>query len=98
MLKELDLIALTEHIPMDGIWHIPTNSPLRGESGPESGLLPGDVGTIVYVQGGGEAFEVEFLETDGMTVAIATVLPRQARLATDEDLAKDRFGKRSLPA
>ena len=59
------------------------------------GLRPGDVGTVVYVQGNGEAFEVEFLEPDGYTVAIATVLPSQARLATKEDLANYRFWKRS---
>lgn len=67
------------------------------EQSPESelrsvgGLKAGDVGTIVYVQGGGEAFEVEFTEPGGRTVAIATIQASQARRATKEDIANCRF-------
>lgn len=91
MLKELDVITLTDHIPLDCIWDIPPGSPLFDTGSREAGLRPGDVGMVVYVQGNGEAFEVEFLKPDGHTVAIATVLPSQARPATEEDLANDRF-------
>ena len=47
----------------------------------ERDLKAGDVGTIVHVYPGGEAFEVEFLALDGDTAALATVLPSQVRVA-----------------
>ena len=58
MLKELDVITLTDHIPLDCIWDIPPGSPLFDTGSREAGLRPGDVGMVVYVQGNGEAFEV----------------------------------------
>ena len=95
MFKELDVVALTSQIPLEDIWDVPDYSPLlRQNSDQPSGLLPGDTGTIVYVQGGGEAFEVEFVEPGGYTVAIATVKPSQMRLATVEDSAECRFRKK----
>ena len=84
MFKELDVIALTSPIPRDCIWDIPSGSPLAQN---EEGLRKGDIGTIVCVQGDGEAFDVEFLEPGGRTVAIATVLASQARPATRRDIA-----------
>ena len=74
MFKELDAIVLTTEIPLDHIWDVPPGSPLlEDDSNSGGGLKAGDVGTIVYIQGNGEAFEVEFLKSDGYTVAIATV-------------------------
>ena len=95
MFKDLDAIVLTTEISLDHIWDIPPGSPLLENGSPRGGLQAGDVGTIVYIQGDGEAFEVEFLKPDGYTVAIATVLPSQARLATKEDRANYRFGEKS---
>ena len=95
MFNELDCVTLTAPIALEKTWDIPQGSPLRDPAQPEKGLLPGDVGTIVYVQGGGAAFEVEFLEPGGYTVALATVLPDQIRLATPEDLAADRFYRKA---
>ena len=95
MFKELDLVTLTVPIPIDRIWDIPSDSPLLKDGNPVEGLLPGDVGTIVYVQGNGEAFEVEFLEPSGYTVAIATIYPSQMRPATKYDLDNDRFWKKA---
>ena len=95
MFKELDVIVLTTEIPLDHIWDVPPGSPLIENGNQGKRLQVGDVGTIVYIQGSGEAFEVEFLKPDGYTVAIATVLPSQARLATEEDRANYRFGKKS---
>ena len=46
---------------------------------PEEGLKAGDVGTVVHVHKGGEAFEVEFITLDGETVAVATLLASQVR-------------------
>ncbi len=92
MFKELDVIVLTSEIPLGHIWDIPPSSALIENGNPRAGLKAGDVGTIVYIQGNGEAFDVEFLDPDsGSTIAIATVSPSQARLATREDIANYRF-------
>jgi hypothetical protein len=91
VLNELDVVALTGDVPPDQIWQIPCYSPLRHDGTATEGLIPGDVGTIVYVQGGGEAFEVEFLQKGGYTVALVTLLPSQLRPATNEDLDNYRF-------
>lgn len=88
MFKELDVIALTTEVPLDHIWDVPDTSPLIEKRNRGDGLKVGDVGTIVCVQGNGEALEVEFLGPDGNTMAIATISPSQARLATEEDLTK----------
>lgn len=92
MFKELDVIALTTEISPDSIWEIPPSSPLSKNR--RKGLEVGDIGTIVYIQGDGEALEVEFLDPDGNTVAIATISPSQARPAK-EDLTKR--SRRSRP-
>ena len=57
---------------------------------PAKGLEAGDVGTIVHIHPGGEALVVEFMTLDGDTVAIATVLPSQARPVTDQDITHAR--------
>ena len=92
--NEFDLVALTESITLSDAGHVPEDSPLRKTGRVEEGLLPGDVGTIVDVCGGGEAFIVEFLETDGCLIALPTVYPNQIRLATEDDLENDSFRKR----
>ena len=56
----------------------------------EEVLKSGDVGTIVHLHPGGDAFVVEFMALDGGTVAIATVLPSQARPITGEDMTHAR--------
>ena len=91
MFKELDVVVLTTEIPLNHTWDIPSSSPLIKNGNPKEGLKAGDVGTIVYIQGNGEAFDVEFLNPDGGTVAIATVLASQVRLASREDIANYRF-------
>ncbi len=53
-------------------------------------LKAGDVGTIVHVHRGGEAFEVEFLALDGNTAVLATVRSSQARPVTGADLTHAR--------
>lgn len=40
---------------------------------PETGLHAGDVGAIVHVYGQGDAYEVEFVDGDGSTVALLTL-------------------------
>ena len=40
---------------------------------PESGLHAGDVGAVVHVYRQGAAYEVEFVDGDGTTVALMTL-------------------------
>jgi len=40
---------------------------------PAYGLIAGDIGTVVQVYRDGEAFEVEFMTTDGRTLAVETL-------------------------
>jgi hypothetical protein len=40
---------------------------------PESGLFSGDVGAIVHVYGHRAAYEVEFVDGDGTTIALMTL-------------------------
>jgi hypothetical protein len=57
----------------------------------DKGLRSGDVGTIVHVHPGGQAFVVEFMALSGDTLAVATVLPTQARPITDQDITHARM-------
>lgn len=40
---------------------------------PVYGLIAGDIGTVVQVYADGEAYDVEFLTTDGRTLAVETL-------------------------
>jgi glutaminase len=40
---------------------------------PAYGLIAGDIGTVVQVYANGAAYEVEFLTTDGRTLAVETL-------------------------
>ena len=57
---------------------------------PESGLKRGDVGTVVLVHGDGEAFEVEFVDYDGRTVALLTLDHTQVRTLHAGDIPHAR--------
>jgi Domain of unknown function (DUF4926) len=72
MIRELDLVALRESIP-------------------DQGLKAGDVGTVVFVHQKGEAFEVEFINADGETFAIATLGSSQVRRALKKEIAQTRL-------
>ena len=67
MFKEHEQIVLT--------------SDVAGDYGEE--LKPGDVGVIIHIHPGGEAFVVEYFTVDGDTADIATVLASQARPVLD---------------
>ena len=56
----------------------------------EEGLKAGDVGTIVHMYPGGDAFIVEFLTLDGDTIALVDLLPSQARPVTSRDVTHAR--------
>jgi hypothetical protein len=53
---------------------------------PGSGLEVGDVGVVVHVHRGGEAYEVEFLTLEGETVGIETLSAEQIRAASRRDM------------
>ena len=59
-----------------------------GDEGEE--LKSGDVGTIIHIHPDEEALVVEFMSLDGDTVAIAIVLPSQARPVTNADFTHAR--------
>ena len=46
---------------------------------PESGLHTGDVGAIVHVYRRGAAYEVEFVDGDGSTIALITLASNDVR-------------------
>ena len=46
---------------------------------PDSGLYAGDVGAIVHVYGQGTAYEVEFVDGDGTTIALITLKSEAVR-------------------
>jgi hypothetical protein len=56
----------------------------------EAGLEPGDVGTVVHVYSGGEAFEVEFVTLTGDTVAVLTVDRDEVRSVQSRELTHAR--------
>ena len=56
----------------------------------DSGLMRGDVGTVVLVHRDGEAFEVEFVDYDGQTVALLTLDQVQVRALHAGDLPHAR--------
>lgn len=45
----------------------------------DHGLHSGDVGTVVGVYGNGKAYEVEFVDGDGSTIALLTLDPTAIR-------------------
>ena len=63
-------------------------SDVAGDEGVK--LKAGDVGVIIHIHPGGEAFVVEFFTVDGDTADIATVLSSQARPVADTDIVHAR--------
>ena len=62
---------------------------------PEHGLCAGDVGTIVLVHRGGEAYEVEFVTRGGETLAVLTLAHGEVRPFTDREVLHARDLARS---
>ena len=60
------------------------------EDVPEHGLKAGDVGTIVLVHAGANAFEVEFATLAGDTVAVLTLSPTAIRAFREREIAHVR--------
>ena len=47
-----------------------------------SGLKAGDAGAVVHCYGGGSRFEVEFVASDGTTIALLTLAAEEIRPVT----------------
>ena len=56
----------------------------------ESGLVAGDVGTVVHIYSDGQGYEVEFVTLDGRTAAVATLEARQIRPTTGREITHAR--------
>jgi hypothetical protein len=52
----------------------------------KSGLEAGDVGIVVHIHDGGEAYEVEFVTLAGTTRTIETLSAHQVRAAGNQDI------------
>jgi len=60
---------------------------------PDAGLTAGDVGAVVFVHGEGDAYEVEFVDGDGTTIALVTLDASEVRpVAAGEILHARRRG------
>ena len=57
---------------------------------PNEGLEAGDVGTVVHIYKGGQAYEVEFVTLDGKTAAVATLDASQVRPVSSRDITHTR--------
>ncbi len=57
---------------------------------PGKKLKAGDVGTVVMVHKGGEAFEVEFMTLSGETFALETLRADEVRPARSQEVAQAR--------
>jgi hypothetical protein len=57
---------------------------------PTVGLYAGDVGAIVHVHGQGKAYEVEFVDGDGTTVALLTLDAEEVRPIASGELLHAR--------
>ncbi len=57
---------------------------------PGEGLKAGDVGTVIHIYRGGEAFEVEFMNLEGGTIAIITVPAGNVRAVSKKDIIHAR--------
>ena len=53
---------------------------------PELGLEAGDVGMVVHIYRGGDAYEVEFLTLEGETVGLATLPADQVRSSNKHEI------------
>jgi hypothetical protein len=57
---------------------------------PESGLHAGDVGAVVHVYRQGAAYEVEFVDGDGTTIALMTLDSKDVRQIGQGELLHTR--------
>jgi hypothetical protein len=57
---------------------------------PEHGLRRGDLGAVVHVYRGGNAFEIEFVTAEGRTVAVLTLEAADVRPMSNKEILHAR--------
>jgi len=57
---------------------------------PAEGLVVGDVGTVVLIYRGDQAYEVEFMTLEGKTAAVITLEASQVRPVRHREIAHAR--------
>ena len=57
---------------------------------PESGLAAGDVGRVINSYEKGASFRVEFVNLNGVVIAVETLLAQQVRLVNQQDMVHSR--------
>jgi hypothetical protein len=57
---------------------------------PGAGLYAGDVGAVVHMHGQGKAYEVEFVDGDGTTIALLTLDAEHVRPIASGELLHAR--------
>lgn len=65
---------------------------------PASGLLAGDIGTVVLIHQNGKGYEVEFVALDGETIAIVSLFANQVRSIKEREIARVRAVELPLAA
>ena len=53
---------------------------------PDADLKAGDLGAVVQLYEGADAYEVEFVRADGRTVAVVTLTPADVRPMLDDEI------------
>ncbi len=57
---------------------------------PEYGLQQGDIGTVILVHQAGKGYEVEFVNLNGETLAVTSLLTTQVRSTRAHEVAHAR--------
>ena len=57
---------------------------------PDHWLIAGDVGTIVFIHGEGQAYEVEFMTANGRTIAVLTLNANDIEAVSGEQVLHAR--------
>ena len=65
---------------------------------PRLGLAEGDIGSVVFVHRGGEAYQVEFVALDGSTLDVVLLRSNQVRPAVPREVAHARLVGSAEPA
>jgi hypothetical protein len=60
---------------------------------PEYRLKVGDIGIVVHIYAGGEAYEVEFFAVDGRTLDVVTLSSADVRSVTERDVLHARIAE-----
>lgn len=57
---------------------------------PEKGLMKGDIGTVVFIHGNYEGYEVEFFTLKGETRSVETLTSEEVRSINANEVAHSR--------